>query len=764
MDSIDLLGFEFNDDQKIVLDILSSFIENNYMCPKIIFNRNNKQLLTDDQLELLSDYPRFLLTGSAGTGKTSLIVYLIISSWFNILPINTSPKYILAAPTNKAKEVLMNKFKNIINVFDISFASNEKYQKFNISKKIETLIEFKTVSQVLGINSHINKRGEQEFTKGNIKKIKKKFLKNDYNNLILIIDECSMIDENFFKLLQQIQKPIIYLGDPCQLPPVNEDYSELFKLIDIDDELIFYNLTEVMRSKDLITSCCNYMRNIILGLENKISDICFQDLYDKYVLGNEKNKNIKYFNNRPNKWFSKYIKRCLDKEKVNNDIGICYTNKRCKELNNRIRIKLYTEQFLNNNVPSTQNNNQNNKNLIIPYLMKNEKIIVKLPYYAYGSNFYNSLILRINNFEEVIYTPPNLLEWIATCMNIINNLNTNNTTLNENIDNLIKQELDKEREIEKQKGTLFQFGFNEKKKINLESHESIIKKKKDEFKKLIRNTFHACHSYKENVKKCYDYKTKKTIIPETIKDNDTFIKINNIINPIEQKPLNDSDKDNNSSTIDEYKSIHQNITKFGYGIPIENICCNTCIFFAPFINKLITNNDNIAINFIKLIKNIKFKCYMCDLTSSNNERNKAPLIHEDDLEKYEDLKLNVKSLLSSCYNKKLILTDNESKNLKKHLDTDDYNILKSTLGIYGRFITSIPYSLIFGHYWNHIFVEPILHWDYGYFITTHKSQGSDYDEVFVDGNNLLKNSKKLEKNKLIYTGLSRAKNRLNIYT
>ena len=63
----------------------------------------------------------------------------------------------------------------------------------------------------------------------------KKKLVDKYNKeLILttsiIVDECSMIDTHTTKLLNVIKCPIIYIGDYCQLPPVNEIISPTFEI------------------------------------------------------------------------------------------------------------------------------------------------------------------------------------------------------------------------------------------------------------------------------------------------------------------------------------------------------------------------------------------------------------------------------------------------------------------------------------------------------------------------------------------------------
>jgi superfamily I DNA/RNA helicase len=72
-------------------------------------------------------------------------------------------------------------------------------------------------------------------------------------------------------------------------------------------------------------------------------------------------------------------------------------------------------------------------------------------------------------------------------------------------------------------------------------------------------------------------------------------------------------------------------------------------------------------------------------------------------------------------------------------------------------------SYVLGHYWSHCFADIFAKWDYGYFITIHKSQGSDYDNVFLDYFDLVNNPKQNERERLIYTGLTRAKSKCHIY-
>jgi hypothetical protein len=774
MEAKQILGYDFNKQQEEVLQLIANFIKDNFMNPKIIPNgdRGNIRQLSYEQISQLSRFPRFLLTGSAGTGKTSIITYLIFAGWFNVYPPSQSPRYIIAAPTNKAKDVLMNKFNMIKNkVIEIINSDPEiksEFTSYLIHTKSLELVQFKTLSQVLGINSQINKDGQQEFTKGNIFRIQKRFAKKEYVNTIIVIDECSMIDSDSFKLVQQIPKPVIFMGDPCQLPPVNEDFSNVFSLPDYDSKLGFYMLTEVMRSKDLITNCCNYMRDIILGMDKDNKNINLDNIYKKYVVPDPKNKNIKYYIKDPKKWFAKYVTRCL-KDKVSNDMGICYTNKRCQELNNRMRGFLF-KQIKDGNGNSNGDIDGNTTHYEglndPPYIMYNEKIIVKSPYYVYENKCYNSLILRIYNFKEAMYKPLSFLEWIKQSCNMIE-LKNEDALTNEDFDKLLEEALNSKEQREQNEGTLFSFGFNTKSgPTSSLSDEEIMKRQRDVFTNIIRDRFYVSHNYDKNRKEWYDYKSKSTIIPEEKLENDPFIKLETIISEGKKGKIASKEDDHSFLLRPSYSNIHSNLTEYAYGIPLDKINCSVCLNLSPYIQKLVKECDSLAMDMVSLTNKCNMGCYICTGCDSMKKHYRFAVISEDYLDKYNMLKKRVLSILSKCSNKKINITRRESTQFKSGLDDEVVENLLNALGPYHQengVIKSIPYSLLFGHYWNHMFVDPILEWDYGYFITTHKSQGSDYDQVFVDGNNLMKNTKLTEKDKLIYTGLSRAKSKLNVY-
>lgn len=59
-------------------------------------------------------------------------------------------------------------------------------------------------------------------------------------------------------------------------------------------------------------------------------------------------------------------------------------------------------------------------------------------------------------------------------------------------------------------------------------------------------------------------------------------------------------------------------------------------------------------------------------------------------------------------------------------------------------------------------IEPFAQLSYGYAITCHKAQGSNYYNVYVDANDIMKNNKDSEMKRCLYTAFTRTVNELNI--
>jgi exodeoxyribonuclease-5 len=177
----------------------------------------------EEQLEALSkleDFTRskedtITLSGSAGTGKTSLII-----EYLDFLDDEKVP-YILAAPTHKAKLVLE------------ALTGEDAY----------------TVHQVLSLQPNLDImeldfRELDFFAKSN---------SNKPNQIpyrgVIIVDEASMISDDLFKFILKCAKQsltkVIWVGDCKQLQPVKSD--TLSKVFTLDNVII---LTKIYRQKD----------------------------------------------------------------------------------------------------------------------------------------------------------------------------------------------------------------------------------------------------------------------------------------------------------------------------------------------------------------------------------------------------------------------------------------------------------------------------------------------------------------------------------
>ena len=275
----------------------------------------------------------FLLKGSAGTGKTTLITNILNGYKKNIA---------LCATTHKAVSVL-------------------KKMKLDDNKNLT----FVTIHKLLKIKRVINADGRQVF-KSNIKDDKlnnKSEIKSIYYYDIIIIDECSMIEQKLLDTIigleNKIKGKIIFIGDICQLPPVNEKNSKVFKY-----NLENYELKKIMRYKGEIVNLCNDIRKLII-------DHSFKLKLNKY-----KSKKIVFYKNS-NSFIEHFIKK-FKKEEKEFPIGICYTNKRCNYINNRVRDLLFE-------------NTKNNK------FVKDELIIFNNFYKTTNNVYYTSQKEKIND-------------------------------------------------------------------------------------------------------------------------------------------------------------------------------------------------------------------------------------------------------------------------------------------------------------------------------------------------------------------------------
>ena len=238
----------------------------------------------------------FILEGSAGTGKSTIITYILGHPEFS------NKKIVYSATTNKAVSVL------------------KKYSEENEN------YSFLTIHKLLNIKRKIDESGKELF---------ETLIDDESNNLfksksifyydIIVIDESSMITcdllTKLIKIKDRIRGKIIFLGDPAQLPPVNEANSLIFHTNDIPK----FRLKEIMRYKGNIVDLRDKVRELVFHNETKIKFKEFK--CDKIKIYKDFDKSI-----------AMYLKFM---EKEYRPIYLVYTNRKCDLINATVRDKIF---------------------------------------------------------------------------------------------------------------------------------------------------------------------------------------------------------------------------------------------------------------------------------------------------------------------------------------------------------------------------------------------------------------------------------------
>jgi len=337
---------------------------------------NNEDIeFTKDQKDAIYKIINFLynpiektfgLYGYAGTGKTTLITKLIN---FLILK-NYIKSIVFTAPTNKAVNVIKSKFKdNIDNLLKFKLnktTTNTLDNQLNELDKNGYKIEFLTIHKLLNFQNEYNIYGEKAF----IKKGESDLNKYD----LIIIDECSMISYEIINIIfkelrtnkNNINKipKIIFVGDPAQLPPVNEKVSVIFnnKLSDFDsiknlvkdEEYINFEilLNEIINQSSIVLQqIVRTNNNNIIGINNEIRNWITNSIKQP-IIGKFKGNNVfiyKYKNeNKINtQWFNKYLDNIKNNNILLSNIILTWTNNQTNEYNNKIRHLIFNKEKLN---------------------------------------------------------------------------------------------------------------------------------------------------------------------------------------------------------------------------------------------------------------------------------------------------------------------------------------------------------------------------------------------------------------------------------
>lgn len=252
------------------------------------------------QIDALNEMDRFMksnetsmtLSGYAGTGKTSLMEMIAKKGKKQHRPV------MFCATTNKAAAVL-----------------NDRVSKAGFKAS--------TLNKVFGINVEVD--SNKTYNARNLVNVLKDV--DIMPGTTIIIDEASMINEENYKILNDIAKKmglkIIYVGDEAQLAPVNEDkISKVFR----NGEGKVIRLTQVERTDD----------NAILKEATAIRN---GEPLSKVSSFNSKGEGVAYISPQHqeaiNEVIEKYVKGL--KQNPNYFRILAYTNKAVTAYNNQVR-------------------------------------------------------------------------------------------------------------------------------------------------------------------------------------------------------------------------------------------------------------------------------------------------------------------------------------------------------------------------------------------------------------------------------------------
>jgi exodeoxyribonuclease V len=151
---------------------------------------DEQEIAVSNALYAIEHERRYVIKGYAGTGKTTSLIELVKRAQ------EKGYKICLTAPTNKAVDVIRRKMRDA-------------------GIDVDIMTTFKLLGLTVGSSG-----GKKILKIGGPNNVQK------YRSII--IDECSMVSDELLKYLAKFCDSFISIGDPKQLPPVNEVESGAF--------------------------------------------------------------------------------------------------------------------------------------------------------------------------------------------------------------------------------------------------------------------------------------------------------------------------------------------------------------------------------------------------------------------------------------------------------------------------------------------------------------------------------------------------------
>lgn len=345
----------------------------------IKINESSHIKLTKEQTYVFNELINFLknsaekeilLVGYAGTGKTTLMAKFINT----LVEENICKRIVMAAPTHKAVNIAKSKL----------FPDSEKdYSELN------KIINIMTIHRLLNYQSYVGQEGEKFFARGKV----------DPNWSIydlVVVDECSMLSNQIISDIKDIinkgingklNTKIIYVGDPAQLPPVNQSDSKIF-----NSTIRKLELDKIIRtSNQMIMELSNSHRKWIFS--KKDEDIPHVGEYESTYI-----KLYSVDSKETKKWLDDFIlllktnnEDKKEKKKIKtNDSGLDFGLKQQEKSNDdSINNKEEQNKFMDDHMVMINNHNNN---IILTWTNKK-------------SNLYNQYI------REKMFNKKDLAQW-----------------------------------------------------------------------------------------------------------------------------------------------------------------------------------------------------------------------------------------------------------------------------------------------------------------------------------------------------------------
>lgn len=274
--------------------------------------KQQQQVLDSIQEFLNNDVPIFILKGYAGTGKTTMISYIIEE----VAKLEKSP--LLMAPTGRAARVLSSKTRREANTIHRCIYELDTIETKEDSDDIRYIFPLKNAEN--SANDHICIVDESSMIGT-----------REVHNELFEFGTGSLLNDLLTFIAPHRGGKVIFIGDPMQLPPVGDNTSnaldeQFFK--DNKMKVMVGELTDVVRQNDDSAILGNAMK-VRAILESSQRNTLVFDRKDGEVI------DIEGYN------MPKQLLNIYHKPEIGQSVIITFSNRQARDYNYAIREILY---------------------------------------------------------------------------------------------------------------------------------------------------------------------------------------------------------------------------------------------------------------------------------------------------------------------------------------------------------------------------------------------------------------------------------------